>query len=41
MIFFCRKMPQKLLQNLPAGKVGNRHTKYFPYAVSEIFVAGT
>lgn len=35
---FIRKMPQKLLQNLTAGKAGNRRTRYFPYAASGIFL---
>ncbi|TFV93630.1 hypothetical protein E4S40_15415 [Algoriphagus kandeliae] len=38
MISFFRKIRQKLLQHLPAGKAGNRITRYLAYAIGEIFL---
>ncbi|NVK48266.1 MAG: hypothetical protein HWE09_00765 [Cyclobacteriaceae bacterium] len=38
MISFFRKIRQKLLQDLPAGKAGNRITRYLAYALGEIIL---
>ncbi|TFV93625.1 hypothetical protein E4S40_15390 [Algoriphagus kandeliae] len=38
MISFFRKIRQKLVQDLPTGKVGNRVTRYLTYAVGEIIL---
>tara|TARA_R110001632_G_scaffold43376_1_gene109878 strand:+ start:38445 stop:39527 length:1083 start_codon:yes stop_codon:yes gene_type:complete len=36
MIKFFRKIRQNLLMDLPAGKAGNKTSKYFKYAIGEI-----
>jgi len=41
MISFFRKIRQKLFSSPPAGKEGNRVTRYFVYAVGEIFLVVT
>ena len=38
MISFFRKIRQKLLTDLPAGKAGNRVTRYLAYAIGEILL---
>jgi hypothetical protein len=38
MISIFRKIRQKLLADLPAGKAGNRVTRYLVYAIGEIFL---
>jgi len=38
MISLFRKIRQKLLSDLPAGKAGNRVTRYLVYAIGEIFL---
>lgn len=38
MITFFRKIRQRLLSNLPAGKAGNRVTRYLAYSLGEILL---
>jgi hypothetical protein len=38
MVSFFRKIRQQLLSHLPAGKAGNRVTRYLVYAFGEIFL---